>query len=87
MLVSIDAAVLCAYDLPLRLERQLLEYFKDADRPVPHHWQHWDTLHHVPGLSLSETVSGQFNATGDWVKSVFQPLPEDEISLLRDYVA
>ena len=87
MLVSIDAAVLCAYDLPLRLERQLLEYFKDAERPVPHHWQHWDTLHHVPGLSLSETVSGQFNATGDWVKSVFQPLPEDEISLLRDYVA
>ena len=87
LLAQIDAAVLEAYDLPIRLERQLLEFFETSERPVPHHWQHWNSLFPVPGLSLAERLSGRFNATGDWVRKVFQPLPEEQISLLRDYVA
>ncbi|CUS46511.1 hypothetical protein MGWOODY_Smn426 [hydrothermal vent metagenome] len=87
LLAQIDAAVLEAYDLPLRLERQLLAFFESSERPVPHHWQHWNSLYPVPGLSLAERLSGRFNATGDWVRKVFQPLPEDQVSLLRDYVA
>jgi len=87
LLVQIDAAVLEAYDLPLRLERQLLAFFETSERSVPHHWQHWNSLYPVPGLSLAERLSGRFHANGDWVRKVFQPLPEDQISLLRDYVA
>lgn len=87
LLAQIDAAVLEAYDLPLRLERQLLEFFEGSQRPVPHGWQHWNELYPMPGLSLAERLSGRFHATGDWVRKVFQPLPEDQVSLLRDYVA
>ena len=42
LLMQIDAAVLGAYDLPRRLEKQLLDYFRDVDRPLAHAWQHWD---------------------------------------------
>lgn len=87
MLTQIDAAVLEAYDLPLRLERQLLAFFEDSGRPVAHSWAHWDNRYPVPGLSLAERLSGRFNADGDWVGKVFQPLPEDQIALLRDYGA
>lgn len=87
MLVAIDAVVLEAYDLPLRLERQLLDFFKEAERPVPHPWDHWDKLYPVPGLSLSERMSGRFNANGDWVRKIFLQLPDEELSLLRDYGA
>ena len=87
LLAQIDAAVLEAYDLPLRLERQLLAFFEGSERPVPHGWQHWDNLYPVPGLNLAERVSGRFRPGGDWVRKIFQPLPEDQLSLLRDYVA
>ena len=86
LLAEIDAAVLEAYDLPLRLERQLLAFFKDSKRPVSHPWDHWDNLYPVPGLSLAERLSGRFNGGGDWVRKVFRPLPDNEVSFLRDYV-
>jgi hypothetical protein len=87
LLTEIDAAVLKAYDLPLRLERQLLTFFKDAERPLAHGWRHWDSSHPMPGLSLAERISGRFKASGDWVQSVFRPLPQEEATFLRDYVA
>lgn len=87
LLAQIDAEVMKAYDLPLKLERQLLAYFEGSDRPVAHAWKHWNESYPVPGLSLAERLSGRFNAGGDWVKKVFQPLPQREIDLLRDYVA
>lgn len=86
LLAKIDAEVMNAYDLPLKLERQLLAYFEGSDRPVAHSWKHWDETYPIPGLSLAERLSGRFNPSGDWVSTVFQPLPENEISLLRDYV-
>ena len=87
LLAQIDAEVMRAYDLPLKLERQLLAYFEGSDRPVAHAWKHWNDSYPVSGLSLAERLSGRFNAGGDWVKKVFQPLPQSEIDLLRDYVA
>jgi hypothetical protein len=87
LLTEIDAAVLEAYDLPLRLERQLLTFFKDAERPLAHDWRHWDSSHPMSGLSLAERISGRFKASNDWVQSVFRPLPKDEATFLRDYVA
>lgn len=87
LLTEIDSAVLEAYDLPLRLERQLLTFFKDAERPLVHPWQHWDSAYPMPGLSLAERISGRFKASGDWVQSVFRPLPQQELIFLRDYLA
>jgi hypothetical protein len=84
LLTQIDAAVLEAYDLPPRLERQLLEYFRDAERPVAHPWVHWNVTHPTPGLRLAERVSGRFHPHGDWIAEVFRPLPEREAALLRE---
>jgi hypothetical protein len=84
LLTQIDAAVLEAYDLPPRLERQLLEYFRDAERPVAHPWDHWDVTNPTPGMRLAERVSGRFHPKGDWIAEVFRPLPEDEVALLRE---
>lgn len=85
ILTRIDAAVLGAYDLPARLEQQLLDYFRDSDRPVAHSWRHWDERIPAPGLTLTERVSGRFRPHGAWILDVFKPLPADEADLLRDY--
>jgi len=87
LLTQIDAAVLGAYDLPPRLEHQLLSHFRDVDRPVAHSWRHWDVSDPTPGLTLAERVSGRFHPYGSWVQKVFQPLPSEEASLLRTYGA
>ncbi|MGO9171127.1 MAG: N-6 DNA methylase [Rhodomicrobium sp.] len=87
LLTQIDAAVLGSFDLPTRLERQLLEFFSGADRPVVHPWRHWNTTHSTPGLTLSEKVSGRYQPYGSWIQKVFQPLPSNEATLLRTYGA
>jgi hypothetical protein len=84
LLTQIDAAVLDAYDLSPRLERDLLAYFHDAERPVAHGWKHWDIRNPMPGLRLAERLSGRFQPQGNWVAEVFQPLPEDEAVLMRE---
>ena len=87
LLMQIDAAVLGAYDLPARLERQLLDYFRGVERPVAHPWQHWDVNDPTPGLTLSERASGRFRAHGSWIQKVFQPLPREEAELLHTFRA
>ncbi|MDP2374974.1 N-6 DNA methylase [Reyranella sp.] len=87
LLTQIDAAVLGAYDLSARLERQLLDHFRGVERPVVHPWQHWDAYDPTPGLTLSERASGRFQAYGSWIQSVFRPLPNEEAKLLRTYRA
>jgi hypothetical protein len=84
LLTQIDAAVLGAYDLPPRLERDLLAYFREAERPVSHDWTHWDASNPMPGLRLAERVSGRFKPQGNWIAEVFRPLPENEAMLLRE---
>ena len=85
LLTRIDAAVLGAYDLPPRLERQLLDYFRGMERPVAHSWRHWDERDPTPGLTLAERVSRRFPPHGSSIREVFQPLPPDEAELLRAY--
>lgn len=85
LLMQIDAEVLGAYDLPPRLERQLLAFFGDADRPVAHDWRHWDKALPAPGLTLAERTSGRFHPDGSWFREVFRPLPADEAKSLRIY--
>jgi hypothetical protein len=85
LLTAIDAMVLEAYDLPYKLERQLLDLFIGADRPVSHKWKGWNDTDAVPGLRLAETLSGRFRPGGNWTSKVFGSLPEEEAAALRIY--
>ena len=84
LLLEIDAAVLQAYDLPPRLEHELLSYFPAASRPVAHHWRHWNDPDVVPGLTLAERLSAQYQQSAS-VGEVFAPLPVEEAAALRTY--
>lgn len=85
LLTRIDAAVLEAYDLPPWLERQVLDQFCGAERPVAHPWTHWDDSHPMPGLRLAERLSGRIRRKGNWIAEVFRALPEREAELLRTF--
>lgn len=85
LLVEIDARVLAAYDLPPRLERDLLDYFDAAERPVEHDWRNWNLLYPTPGLTLAERLSGRFRQGRNWIGKLFEPLPSEEAELLRAY--
>ncbi|MXW19736.1 MAG: N-6 DNA methylase [Gammaproteobacteria bacterium] len=85
LLTQIDAAVLDAYDLPLRVERELLDYFRDENRPIAHDWPHWAENALVPGLTLAEHITHELESQGGWVHKVFTPLPDGEADALREY--
>ena len=84
MLVEIDAAGLRSYDLPRRLERDLLAWFEGARRPVPHPFPGWGDLTAAQGLSLSEMLEGRgARHAGNWVGQLFRPLPVEEAEDLQ----
>ena len=87
LLSMIDASILEAYDLPPRLERELLEYFRGAHRPVAHDWQHWYPKNFEAFLPLHRYLSEEFRmATSGWALEAFKPLPNEEASALREYL-
>jgi hypothetical protein len=87
VLALIDAAVLESYDLPPRLEHELLEYFRGAHRPVAHDWQHWYPEEFKAFIPLHRYLSDEYKvATSGWALEVFKPLPEGEASALREYL-
>jgi type I restriction-modification system DNA methylase subunit len=87
LLQEIDALVLKAYDLPPRLEKELLELFRDTKRPTLHEWKHWLPADFAPFIPLHEFLSDQYSvATGPWIQEVFEPLPPDEANALREYM-
>jgi hypothetical protein len=65
LLNHIDALVLKAYDLPPRLERELLEFFRAARRPTLHAWRHWLPDDFAPALPLYEYLSGDYARMGE----------------------
>lgn len=85
LLTQIDAAVLDSYDLPLRVERELLDYFRNENRPIAHDWPHWAENALVPGLTLAEHITHELESQGGWAHKVFAPLPDDEADALREY--
>ena len=84
LLLEIDAAVLHAYDLPPRLEHELLSYFPAEGRPVAHHWQHWNQPDAITGLTLAERLSLRYEHNAS-VGDIFAPLPSEEAAVLRTY--
>lgn len=87
LLAEIDSVILASYALPVRLERELLRFFEGARRPVAHPWEGWPGVEASPGLSLAETLNGSRELfSGNWVRSVFEPLPQSEADALRAYI-
>ncbi len=52
VLLEIDAIVLKAYHLPPRLEREVLDFFRGADRPVPFIFREYFPESFVPAIPL-----------------------------------
>jgi hypothetical protein len=87
LLLEIDAQILRAYDLPPRLERRLLEYFRGETRPTVHEWEHWFPEGFQPFIPLYKFISEEYQkATQPWIQKVFKPLPPDEAARLREYM-
>ena len=81
----LDTAVLEAYDLPPRLERELLSHFPTepaAVRPVAHRWRHWNGPGTTPELTLAERPSTRFGHNVS-ITDIFAPLPAEEAAALR----
>ncbi len=87
LLLEIDATILSAYDLPPRLERKLLNYFRGYKRPVSHHFDEWFPEGYSSFIPLHEYIGAEYKKiTGRWVQNVFQPLTSSEAKLLQDYL-
>ncbi|MEJ6785398.1 N-6 DNA methylase [Aminobacter sp. Piv2-1] len=88
LLIGIDAEVLKAYDLPPRIERQLLEFFRGCSgRRVDHNFVEWIPEDFTAYLPLHEYIGPMVKENrGSWALDVFTPAPDDEVELLRQYV-
>lgn len=60
LLMEIDAAVLDGYRMPPRLERKVLDWFHNQDRPTPVHFDEYPTWGRDVFFSLSFHLSGKF---------------------------
>jgi hypothetical protein len=61
LLKEIDAAILDAYQMPPRLERQLLDYFNDNDRRVGHLFHNYYPATFDVYVPLSQYLDPQFS--------------------------
>jgi hypothetical protein len=89
LLVEVDAEVLRAYDLPPRLERRLLEYFRghEHERRVDHVFQGWLPEDFTAYVPLHEYLGPLMDRNrGAWALEAFTPAPDKEVELLRQYV-
>ena len=87
LLIAIDAEVLRSYDLPPRLERRLLEYFRGHERPVPHKFVEWVPETFTACIPLHEYIAGDYKKNaGPWVLDVFTPAPAEEADALAAFL-
>lgn len=89
LLIEIDAEVLRAYDLPPRLERRLLEFFRghEHERRVDHPFQGWLPEDFTAFIPLYEYLGPLMERNrGAWALEAFTPAPEEETEMLRQYI-
>jgi hypothetical protein len=60
ILKQIDATVLAGYRLPPRIERQLLDFFRDQERPIGHSFSNYFPKDFNVYFSLSDYLSPNF---------------------------
>ena len=61
ILLQIDALILKGYNLPPRLERELLDYFRDETRPVPFEFKEYIPESFSAYIPLCMYISSDFN--------------------------
>jgi hypothetical protein len=87
LLVKIDALVLEGYDLPPRLERRILDYFKSYKRPTIHKFDGWMPANVEAFIPLHEWLSGAHRANrGNWITNVVKPVPVQEAIALARFI-
>lgn len=89
LLVEIDAEVLRAYDLPPRLERRLLEFFRghEHERRVDPPFRGWLPEDFTAYIPLHEYLGPLVQGNrGAWALGAFTPAPEEEVELLKQYI-
>jgi hypothetical protein len=87
--VAVDAEVLKAYDLPPRLERRLLEFFRghEHERRVSHEFSGWLPEEFTAYIPLHEYVGPLVEQNrGPWVLDIFTPAPDEEVAALKKYI-
>jgi hypothetical protein len=70
LLKQIDATVLSGYRMPPRIERQLLDFFRNQDRPTKHEFSEYFPEDFTACFSLSDYLSPEFAsaAVGELLK-------------------
>jgi hypothetical protein len=89
LLVAVDAQVLKAYELPPRLERRLLEFFRghEHERRVGHPFESWIPEDFTAYIPLHEYIGPLVQQNrGPWALDVFTPAPVNEVVALERYV-
>ena len=62
LLKQIDATVLSGYRMPPRIERQLLDFFRDQDRPIKHSFSEYFPEDFSMYFSLADYLSPDFSS-------------------------
>lgn len=89
LLIEVDAEVLKAYDLPPRVERRLLEFFRghEHERRVGHQFTGWIPEEFTACIPLHEYLGPLVEQNrGPWTIDVFTPAPDEEVAALKKYV-
>jgi N-6 DNA Methylase len=89
LLIKIDAEVLKAYDLPPRLERRLLEFFRghEHERRVGHEFRGRFPENFTAYIPLHEYLGPLVEQNrGPWTLDVFTPAPDEEVETLKQYI-
>jgi len=84
IMIQIDAEVLAAYDLPPRLERELLDYFAGNERPGPVKFDRYYPPDFRPAIPLRDYISEEFR--GSTVRSTLERLPVLNDPVVSDMV-
>ena len=81
LLLEIDAVILAAYDLPPKLERELLDTFQGEERPVPFPFYGYYPDELTAYVPLHELISPEFEyARADLLLQRLSPVNDSEIS-------
>lgn len=90
LLLEIDAEVLKAYNMPPKLERRLLEFFRgrEHERRVSPAFDGWIAEDFTAFIPLHEYI-GPFikQNRGPWALDVFTPAPDEEATALEQYIS
>jgi hypothetical protein len=89
LLVELDAEVLKAYQLPPRLERRLLEFFRgcEHERRVGHKFEGWIPEDFTAFIPLHDYIGPLVQRNrGPWALDVFTPAPDEEVATLKRYI-